>query len=36
MLERGIRGENPSAIPFVLPPKVMRVISLPNARAARA
>lgn len=34
MLERVIRGENPSNIPFVLPPKVVRVISLPNARAA--
>lgn len=34
MLERVVRGENPATIPFVLPPKVVRVISLPNARAA--
>jgi ABC-type uncharacterized transport system substrate-binding protein len=34
MLERVIQGENPSSIPFILPPKVVRVISLPNARAA--
>jgi len=34
MIERVIRGENPAAIPFILPPKVVRVISLPNAKAA--
>jgi ABC-type uncharacterized transport system substrate-binding protein len=34
MIERVIRGENPGSIPFILPPKVVRVISLPNARAA--
>lgn len=34
MIERVIAGENPAAIPFILPPKVVRVISLPNAKAA--
>lgn len=31
MLERVIKGEDPAKIPFVLPPKVMRVASIPNA-----
>jgi ABC-type uncharacterized transport system substrate-binding protein len=34
MIERVIRGENPADIPIILPPKVVRVISLPNAKAA--
>ncbi len=34
LIERVIAGENPSTIPFILPPKVVRVISLPNAKAA--
>lgn len=33
MIERVVGGDNPASIPFVLPPKVVRIISLPNARA---
>lgn len=33
MVERVIQGENPASIPIILPPKVMRTISLPNAEA---
>ncbi len=33
MIERVIRGENPGEIPFLLPPVVVRGVSLPNARA---
>ncbi|HRJ72628.1 MAG TPA: ABC transporter substrate-binding protein [Terrimicrobiaceae bacterium] len=33
MIERVIRGENPRDIPFLLPPVVVRGVSLPNARA---
>lgn len=34
LIERVIAGENPAAIPFILPPKVVRVISFPNAKAS--
>lgn len=33
VLLRVMRGESPSAIPFALPPRVVRKASLPNARA---
>ena len=33
MVERVIAGENPADIPIILPPKVMRTISIPNATA---
>jgi len=33
LIERVIRGEDPGKMPFILPPKVVRAISLPNARA---
>ena len=33
MIERVIRGENPATMPFILPPKSIRAVSLPNARA---
>lgn len=33
MIEKVIAGQDPATIPFILPPKTLRVISLPNARA---
>ncbi len=33
MVERVIAGEKPADIPIILPPKIMRTISLPNAKA---
>jgi ABC-type uncharacterized transport system substrate-binding protein len=33
LIERIIRGENPASIPFILPPRVVLTVSLPNARA---
>jgi len=33
MIERIIAGETPVSIPFLLPPKVVRTVSLPNAKA---
>ncbi len=33
MIERIIAGETPASIPFLLPPKVVRTVSLPNAQA---
>jgi ABC-type uncharacterized transport system substrate-binding protein len=33
LLEQVIAGGNPGQMPFILPPKVLRTISLPNARA---
>jgi ABC-type uncharacterized transport system substrate-binding protein len=33
LLEKVIAGESPARLPFLLPPKVVRAVSLPNARA---
>ncbi len=33
LIERVMAGEDPARMPFILPPKIVRAVSIPNARA---